>query len=168
MRFFLSLFIWLAIVGGLFAYTWQRDAGLPKGPSIVEAAKQVKGSHFLEITPTFSAEKDPFALQSDTDNIRLLELKLNGKALDIKAVEMKRGQVMLIRELPKLLVGFNEFYISASPPIAESMLSHGIRVRLLDGSSVLFDNTIWASPGARVSGAINFTLIVNKDDHYDH
>lgn len=164
MRFFLSLFIWIVIVGGMFAYTWQRDAGLPQGPTIVEAAKQIQGGHLLEITPTFSVEKDPFALESDTENTSLIELRLNGSTLDLPAVEMRRGQVIQVHELTKLQVGFNEFYISAGPPLAESMLNHGMRVRLLDGSIVLFDDTIWASPGARVSGAINFTLA--EDDHH--
>lgn len=168
MRFILSLFIWLVIVGGLFAYTWQRDAGLPQGPSIVEAAKQVQGSHVLEITPTFSVVKDPFALQSDTENISLLEVSLNGNTLDVPAVEMRHGQVIQIHDLPKLQVGFNEFYVSASPPISESMLNHGMRVRLIDDSSIFFDDTIWASPGARVSGTINFTLAADKDDHDEH
>jgi hypothetical protein len=168
MRFFLSLFIWLVIVGGLFLYTWQRDAGLPQGPSIVEAAKHVKGDHLLEITPTFSVVKDPFALQSDTDETALLELRLNGKNLEAPAMDMRRGEVIRIRGLTELQVGFNEFYISASPPITENMLDHGIRVRLLDGSSVLLDDTIWASSGALVSGTINFTLAAETDDDHEH
>jgi len=167
MRFFLSLIIWLVIVGGLFLYTWQRDAGLPHGPSIVEAAKHVEGDHLLEITPTFSVVKDPFALQSDTDKAALLELKLNGKNLDAPAGDMRRGEVIRVLELPGLQVGFNEFYISASPPIAENMLDHGIRLRLLDGSSVLLDDTIWASSGAVVSGTISFTLAAETDDEHD-
>lgn len=167
MRFFLSLFIWLVIVGGLFLYTWQRDAALPDGPAIVEAAKHVEGNHVLEITPTFSVVKDPFALQSDTDKTALLELRLNGKSLDAPAVDMRRGEVIRIRELPELQVGFNEFYISASPPIDENMLDHGIRVRLLDDSSVLLDDTIWASRGAVVSGTINFTLAAETDDDHE-
>jgi hypothetical protein len=168
MRFFLSLFIWLVMVGGLFFYTWQRDAGLPHGPSIVEAAKLVKGSHTLEITPTFSVEKDPFALQSETDNTAMLELRLNGKHIDVPATGMRRGEVMRIRELPDLQVGFNEFYVSASPPIAENMFDHGMRVRLIDGSSVLLDDTIWAGRGALVSGTVNFTLAAEKDDPHDN
>jgi len=168
MRFFLSLIIWIVFVGGLFVYTWQRDAGLPHGPSIVEAAKHIKGSYLLEITPTFSVEKDPFALQSDTDSPVSLDLQLNGQRLDVPVMEMSRGEVLRVRELPELQVGFNEFYVSASPPIAESMIDHGMRVRLLDGSSVILDDTIWASRGALVSGTISFTLAAGKDDPHDH
>ena len=168
MRFVLSLLIWLVIVGGLFTYTCQRDANLPQSPTVVEASQQVQGIHLLEITPTFSVEKDPFALESDTENTSLLELRLNGSTIDPPAVEMRRGQVIQIHALTKLQVGFNEFYISAGPPLSEGMLHHGMRARLLVGNSVLFDETIWASPGARVSGAINFTLAAEKDDHHDN
>ncbi|ACN16489.1 hypothetical protein HRM2_34140 [Desulforapulum autotrophicum HRM2] len=168
MRFFLSLLIWLVIIGGLFVYTWQRDAGLPQGPPVAAETKHVQGSHVLEITPTFSVEKDPFALQTDTDNTSLLELRLNGTALDVPAADMRRGQVIQIHELQKLQIGFNEFYVSAGPPISESMLAHGMRIRLLNGSHVFFDDTIWANPGARVSGTINFSLAADKDDHHEH
>ncbi len=48
------------------------------------------------------------------------------------------------------------------------MLDHGIRVRLLNGSSVLLDDTIWASSGAVVSGTINFTLAAETDDEHEH
>lgn len=168
MRFFLSLIIWLVIVGGLFLYTWQRDAALPTGPAVVAAAKQAEVNYILEITPTFSIVEDPFALQSDTDKTALLELRLNGQSLAAPAVDMRRGEVIRIRDLSELQVGFNEFYISASPPIAENMLDHGIRVRLLGGSNVLLDDTIWASRGAVVSGTINFTLAAETDDDHDN
>ena len=168
MRFILSLITWLVIVGGLFLYTWQRDAALPTGPAVVAAAKQVEGNHILEITPTFSVVEDPFALQSDADKTALLELRLNGQSLDAPAVDMRRGEVIRIRELTDLQVGFNEFYVSASPPIDENMIDHGIRVRLLDGSNVLLDDTIWASRGAVVSGTINFTLAAETDDDHDN
>jgi len=168
MRFILSILIWVVFVGGLWLYTWHRNAALPKSPSTVQAVERVKGDFSLEVTPTFSIEKDPFALQSDTKTSSSLELRLNGRILEVAAEDLTRGKVIKIHDLSDLQVGFNEIYIKASPPLAETQLAHGLRVNLLDQGLTIVDQTVWGSGGGLVSGSISFTFTPSKDEDHDH
>ena len=72
MRFILSLTIWLILVGGLYGYTQLRD----KSRSVsVERQPQVAaaiGEYSLRLTPTFTVERDPFALITETDSTGVL------------------------------------------------------------------------------------------------
>jgi hypothetical protein len=168
MRFVLCLLIWILVVGGLWGYTRHRDAGLPENPPVTEAIAHAEGNYLLEITPTFSVEEDPFALQSDSGRPPSIELRLNGHILEHPDVAMNRGNVMQIRDLPELLAGFNEIYISVSPPLSETHLYHGVRVRLADGEKEIVDRTLWAGSGANVSGAVSFEIATGKDAHDEH
>lgn len=168
MRFLLSILIWIFFVGGLWMYTLQRDARLPDSPTAVKQVETVSGKYTLEITPTFSIEADPFALQSDTENAGEIELRLNGQTLRPPEGDISRGKVLKIVDITRLAEGFNEFFISASPPISEIDLDHGIRVRLLDGENIIVDDTVWAGNGARVSGTISFQMELNEDHDHDH
>ncbi len=149
-------------------YTWQRDANLPDGPVISAPVKKIQGEYTLEITPTFSIEDDPFALQSDTQKTDTVELRLNGQLIQLPDEAVSRGSVIKLDDIPELSVGFNEFFISAGPPISEINLDHGIRLRLLEGENILVDDTIWAANGARVSGTVSFKISIEKDHDHDH
>ncbi len=75
MRLIIAVCIWFLLVGGLFAYMHEREKG-----STAEhyELREATASFTLEITPTFSAEPDPFALQSDTGKkASAIVLKLN-------------------------------------------------------------------------------------------
>lgn len=168
MRFLLSLLIWILFVGGLWSYTWYRDAKAPEGPPVAKAVARVEGNYRIEITPTFAIAEDPFALQSDTGATPSVELRLNGISLKHPDVEMSRGKVIQIRDLPELIAGFNEIYISASPPISENDLFHGLRVRLIDDDKEIVDKTLWAGHGAIVSGAVNFEVAAEKDHDHEY
>ena len=169
MRFLLTILIWIIFVGGLWGYTTQRDAALPKGPAQVAAPKILTGSYVLEITPSFSIEKDPFALALDDNESqsRGLEIRLNGRTLGVAAEQIKRGKVIQITKNLKLSQGFNEFYVKASPPMAEIDLDHGLRVRLLERGVPVVDQTVWGSSGSVVAGTVSFSLVAHKEDVHD-
>ena len=169
MRFLLTVLIWIVFVGGLWAYTVQRDAALPQGPAQPAAPKVLTGSYVLEITPSFSIEKDPFALvlEDDASQTPGLEIRLNGRALEVDAEQIKRGKVIRITENLKLSQGFNEFYVKASPPMAETDLDHGLRVRLLDRGVPVVDQTVWGSSGAVVAGTVSFSIAAHKEEAHD-
>ena len=168
MRFILSIIIWIIFVGGMWLYTWQRDAGLPSGPAAFQAVEQLEGDYSVEITPTFSIENDPFALQTDAQSSSPLELRINGISIEVPTGELRRGERVEIRDLPNMQAGFNEVYVKASPPINENIMDHGLRVRLIDKNYVILDDTIWGSGGALVSGTISFTIAPTEDDNHDH
>lgn len=160
MRFLLTILIWFIFVGGLWAYTAQRDASLPGGPAQVAAPKALTGSFVLEITPGFSIEKDPFALalEDDVSQTRGLEVRLNGRQVRVDADKIQRGRVIRITKNLTFSQGGNELYVKASPPMAETNLDHGLRVRLLDRGNPVVDQTIWSSAGAVVAGTVSFSL----------
>ncbi|MCG8684089.1 MAG: hypothetical protein MI892_04385 [Desulfobacterales bacterium] len=169
MRFLLCIFVWIFFVGGLWAYTWQRDAGLPEGPAQVAALEVLTGDYVLEITPSFSIEKDPFALAiDDTPDSSGLEVRLNGTPLVVASDNISRGKVVKITEGLVLTAGFNEFYVKASPPTSEAHLDHGLRVKLLENGATLTDQTVWGSKGAVVAGSVSFNLAAHKEDEHDH
>ncbi|HCY87358.1 MAG TPA: hypothetical protein DHV36_19650 [Desulfobacteraceae bacterium] len=165
MRFLLSLLIWIIMVGGMWMYTWQRDRGLPEGPSQPRTVETVAGEFVLEVTPTFSMEKDPFALDTGADDAAVT-LALNGDAVPFSQERFARGQQLRIDGLTGLHAGMNEIFVKASPPASESHMDHALRVRVTDRGFVIVDRTVWGGRGALVSGTVSFELTDHKED--DH
>lgn len=167
MRFLLCLVIWIVFVGGLYAYTEWRDRGVVTESVAAPVVSQQKERISIELTPTFSVEKDPFALQTE-EQVGPFDLRLNGKAVDIADLPISRGQTLFIRDLEVALADHNEVFVKASPPVAESHLNHGIRLRLLNQDRVLADQTIWSSGGGLVSGTVPFSLPSAEEIDHDH
>lgn len=167
MRFLLTFLIWITFVGGLWMYTWQRDTELPKRVSVPEPVNMIAGNYTFEITPTFSIEPDPFALQSDITRPESIFLRINGQRLEAPDGEIRRGRVVKITRIPELFAGWNELVVDAGPPVSEYDLDHGVRVRVLEKEDILVDNTLWAGSGARVSGTIRFKIPVKKDQDHE-
>ncbi len=157
MRFLLSLSIWIIIVGGLFVYTSSRDAAVSKIAPAVPVELAAEGDFSLEITPTFSTEKDPFALQIDDSNQQSIEVRLNGERIKLPEEEVVRGKTLRVDDLSGIVEGHNEVYVKASPPLAESDLNHGIRLHIIKDGKSLASDTIWSSQGSLVSGSLAFT-----------
>lgn len=168
MRFILSIVIWFVLVGGLWLYISKRDASKLQTATVVPIGLSVVGAFSIEITPTFSTEKDPFALTTDNAGASTLELKLNSNPIVFPSDELQRGKVVLLENIEGLLNGHNEIYVKASPPLSENTLEHGIRIKLFEEDSLLVDKTIWSSQGALVSGTISFNHLVKKEDGHDH
>ena len=94
--------------------------------------------------------------------------RLNGMAVDIADLPISRGQTLFIRDLGFELADHNEVFVKASPPVAESSLTHGIRLRLLSHDRVLADETVWSSGGGLVSGTVPFSLNDTPGTDHDH
>lgn len=168
MRFLLSLIIWTVIVGGLFLYTSSRDAAVSRITAAVPVELDVEGNFTLEITPTFSTEKDPFALQVDDSDQQPLEVRLNGQKISLPEEEIVRGKTLRIENISGILKGYNEVYVKASPPLDESELDHGVRLHILQDEKSLASDTIWSGQGALVSGSLNFSYGDAKEESHDH
>jgi hypothetical protein len=167
MRFILTVVIWLVILGGLWSYTRQRAAAEAvvryRNPGVVE----VEAAYSLLLTPTFSLEPDPFALKTGDGPVAAVELRLNGVELPLEEKDIRRGQSWTLHPVPGLVQGQNEIFVRASPPLAESALEHGIRIRLLKSGVAAVDSTVWSQQGALVSGSVHFELEPIQRDH-DH
>ncbi len=167
MRFLLCFVIWIVFVGGLYAYTEKRDSVVAPARAADPAQAEVQERLSIELTPTFSVEDDPFALKTE-EQTGPFELRLNGMAVDIADLPISRGQTLFIRDLGFELADHNEVFVKASPPVAESSLTHGIRLRLLSHDRVLADETVWSSGGGLVSGTVTFSLNDTPGTDHDH
>jgi len=168
MRFALVALIWLIMVGGLTLYIRQRDSRLPPAirTPITEAVPLEE--YVLEITPTFSPEPDPFALQSDPAASASLVVRLGERELFRSGKALPAGKSITVHKVAGLVAGHNELYLQASPPTSEALLDHAVRARLLQGARVIFDQTLWGVSGATVAGAIPFNLDKREEAGHDH
>lgn len=167
MRFALVAVIWLVFVGGMWGYVQQRDARQPDGPVAAPVHDTLDVSVTLEITPTFSSEKDPFALDTGDGDQGALVVTVNGVSVPVDAA-LERGMTLVRDNVTGLNRGFNELYISAPPAASETLLTNGIRVRVLRQGAVIEDQTLWGEKGAVISGTIGFDLAEQKGDDHDH
>lgn len=156
MRFILTVCIWVIIVGGLWLYTAYRDAGVAGAEVVVVAENRAEGTFNVELTSTFSVEKDPFALNVDQHETPPLEVRINGREVELPAGEVSRGSVVRLEGVEGILEGQNEIFVKASPPPAESMFEHGIRIKVFRDDTMIDETTVWSSGGALVSGVLSF------------
>lgn len=168
MRFALTALIWLIMVGGLTFYIQQRDRRLPPPVRITAAEAVPMEDYTLEITPTFSPEPDPFALQGDPVLPAALLVRLGERELFRSERVLPAGKTLSLHKVAGLVVGHNELYLQATPPVNEALMDHAVRVRLLQGNRELFDQTLWGSSGAVVAGTIPFSLDKGGEAGHDH
>ena len=167
MRFILTICIWLVIVGGLWLYTRQRDATISQAVASY-ADLSVDETFAIELTPTFSVEDDPFALQVEESSSSGMELRLNGTAIPLPDQPVQRGQVVRLDDVSGLLRGHNEIYLKASPPAGENSIEQGVRIKLFSGSELIRDHTVWSGSGALVSGGFSFDYQAEKEEGHGH
>jgi len=168
MRFVLTVLVWLIMVGGLSLYIHERDRRKPpeiKAPA-TEAARME--DYTLEITPTFSTEPDPFALRGDPAASATLVVRLGERELFRSEQALPAGETVSVHPVAGLIVGPNELYLRASPSLNEARMDHAVRVRLLQGNRVVFDETLWGRSGVNVAGTIPFTLTETPEDKHAH
>lgn len=167
MRFFLVVSIWIVFIGGLWLYVWKRDASIVASTDVIRVEAVDDRAYSVELTPTFSAEADPFALD-DGASSQAIELQLNGNTIDLSGFEFSRGQNVTIEKLSEVLMGHNELFLKASPPVSDVSINHGVRIRFLEDDSALLDETIWNNQGSLISGTINFKIESESEAAHDH
>lgn len=167
-RFILVISVWIVFVGGLGLYMYQRNASTGKSivPIEFKAAERV---YTVEITPTFTAEPDPFALQTDEDELAALVLKLGDMELLSGIEQAEKGKTITVENVKGLVIGSNELYLEASPPIDQSDSSHAVRLRLLEDNIPIAEKTFWSENGSKVTGVLHFELKphTDEDEHHD-
>ena len=168
MRFALVALIWLVMVGGLGLYIQQRDRRLPPPIRTPVAEAMPMEDYALQITPAFSPVPDPFALQSDPAASASLVVRLGERELFRSGKALAAGRTITVQPVDGLVVGHNELYLQASPPTSEARMDHAVRIRLLQGARVIFDQTLWGTSGAIVAGAIPFVLEKHTEAGHDH
>ncbi len=116
---------------------------------------QVAAQYALELTPTFSLEKDPFALNMDESPA--LVVRLGDKEL-LALDSVSAGEPVLLEEVRGLVLGMNEFFIKATPSAGSALGAQALRVRLLQGGQPVAAESYWTGNGLPVKAVFRVTL----------
>lgn len=168
MRFVLTTLIWVVIVGGLSLYIHQRDNRIVTRSESKIDMGLAANEYMLEITPTFGTEIDPFALVEEGQSPATLIVRLGGSNIHHSAQPLARGETLRIGPVEGLIVGMNELYVQASPPLEEAHINHALRLRLLHNNVLEVDQTLWSEAGGKVSGTVSFVLEQAAETDHEH
>lgn len=170
MRIFLSVVICITFIGGLGLYMNNRATALP-GPGQDYQVQAAKAQYSLLITTTFAIEPDPFAVQIDDDaQAAGLIVRLGKKEILRQTGDMESGVPVIVKPLEGLVIGNNEIYLEASPPLQDSNKSHAVRVQIMENDILIAEKTSWSQPGGKVADTMSFSIETQekKEDDHDH
>jgi len=157
MRPLLAVILSVVILGGLWAYTGMRTHGSPSVRVIVPDAPQERFA--AELTLTFSAEADPFALNVDEAEAPAAVLvRFNGQQVLRITERLVAGDPVEIDPLPGAVIGDNELFLEANPPVAQGNQAHAVRVRITRDDVPIVEKTFWSEPGTRLSVRFPFEI----------
>jgi len=170
-RFILVALIWILCVGGVAFYMHARDADREtRTAGTAVAPESAKARYKLELTLTFDAQPDPFALSTDdSQSPSVASVRINDTPAAVLTEGTAPGEPWVKEDIPGIVVGTNELFLEATPPLEDPGIRHGIRVRLLENGQTVADRTFWNEGGSKVTGTLRFEIAPkkNEDDH-DH
>jgi len=102
----------------------------------------------IELTPTFEAASDPFAIRTDAaEGVPRLLVRHAGQDLLRLARDWSRGQVVVVESV-SLAGTSTQLFIQASPSGQEADKPCGVRVRVVRADGAICDDqTIWSEGG---------------------
>ncbi len=167
-RVIMAAAVWVVIVGGVGLYMNRR---VDAPPVQAVETREAQGSYTLEVTPSFAAETDPFALTTDTSaSPAALRVLVNGQVALERESEVAGGQPIRVDDVPGLIEGGNEFYVEANPPLSEGSRSHAVRVRILCDGEALAEHSLWSEEGGRIAATFRLAIeaAASQDKEADH
>ena len=168
MRIVWAAVIWVIFTGGLMGYMLQRDSVTPAPVKGITAAA-ADGAYTLVVTATFAAEPDPFALTATDDPPPALQVRMGSQVLLRKTDDVQPGQPMRVPLTKGLVVGANELFVKASPPIKTNAQAQAVRIQILRDGLTFVEQTYWAAPGENVSETFRFDIDDQQEDaEHDH
>lgn len=163
MRPALALLLSVIILLGVHSYLRFADSlrrRVVSQPAVVAAA----GEYTADITLTFPAEADSFALDSTS-----LLLKQQNEVLLKREGLVPAGEPLKIERLPNIVVGENEFYFSCVPQPGTEHQALAVRIRLFHDGVLVAERTFWSEPGLPPQGTITLTVpAAAAHKHDDH
>lgn len=152
-----AVLAWIVIVGGTWLYIKAQEARARDGASLVQPVTLPPADYRAELTPTFAAAPDPFALRLESASAPpALTVRLNGIEVLRRDEVVTAGEALNLGPLAPLLAGENELFIEAAPPGEAALQAHALRVRIYRGAALMSEETLWSEPGAALSGAVLF------------
>ena len=156
-RVVLAILIWVVFIGGFSLYMRRRRVGATpaEGPTAPPAA----GSFTIAVTPDFTATPDPFALWGeDGTGAAALAVRLNGKDVLRLAERVEAGKPVRVRDVAGVVVGPNEVYVEASPPVGDSARAATVRVEVLREGKPMAETTLRGEGSSAVAGSLRFDV----------
>ena len=150
MRPILALLVPIILLGGLQLSMELRPRAT--APTAAIAATTAAGKFTIEISLTFDAGPDEFALNA-TDAPSLV-VRLQGRELLRRTDAVEGGRPIQITDVQGLVEGANELYIEATPMDASRLQALALRVQVLRDGSPIATETLWAEPGESIRGSV--------------
>jgi hypothetical protein len=85
-----------------------------------------------------------------------------------KTDRLEAGSIIRVEPLSGLVLGDNEIYFQASPPIEDADKHHAVRLQILLKNQIIAEKTFWSPPGGNLAGTFRFTLTPSQDTQEDH
>lgn len=162
MKFVLTAFIWIVIIGSVVLYIGTREETVSHA---VKENLRLQTTYDLEIFASFKLEPDPYsqgkASSKDKKENNSLLIMLNG---DVAVKENSKHEEMkpvLFRNKVQLKTGKNEIYVEAFASDRNVNQDLFLRLRLLEGMSVKYEKTFWSGSENSIRGV--FIIDVPKD-----
>lgn len=149
MRPLLVAVLALAIFGALAAYERFVDT-LPEQSHSTEEALPAAGKFSVELTLSFDAAKDDFALENEPAVV----VRMAGRDLIRADQPVAAGEPLRASEVADIAQGCNAFFLRAAP--SQDFISRpcAARLRILRDEAVIGESSLWSSPGGLVEGEV--------------
>jgi hypothetical protein len=162
MRVLAAIIISLSILLGVQAFlhfaSGQRTRSVAT-PELVPA----KGHYSGEITLTFTAEADSFALDATS-----LLLKQQSHVLLKRDGRVPAGEPIVIENLTTVTEGLNEFYLECMPLDDGQAISRAVRLQIFRDGEAVADQTFWSPPGQIPRGTLKLMVPPAKPTEAPH
>lgn len=174
MRLFAAAIISIGLLGGLSAYMHVKAQWRTAAPTYEPPA--AAGIYSLEVTPSFSTEHNPFALDvgdgdGDGDvDAASMSVSLGKRVLLAKSGSIVAGEVVRVDAIEGIAVGMNELLLKVPVPLDKLSRSHAVRIRILRDGVQVADETLWSEPGQPVSGKVTLEVAAAEEveEPHDH
>lgn len=154
MRPILALLIPIVVFGCIRAYT-VFERSLPTPQVVTIAPEQAAGTFAVDLTLTFDAAPDDFALEP----LSVL-VQLQGEELFRSTEDYQAGASILLEDVGGIVEGANSFFVKVAPAESNFTAQRAVRVRVLRDGQPIAEQTLWSRPGEAVEGEVQ--IVVHK------
>lgn len=167
MRPLLAIIMSVSIVSGLNLYMQHRVRQQVKVPQVAEHF--AAGVYSLDLTFTFRADYDAFALEDDP----IVRISFRGEDLLLMKEPVNAGEILYVDQINNIVAGqddqsgVNEFYYEILTGDTDTSVAHAVRLRLFLDGQIVADHTAWCDPGEPVRGTFR-PIVVTDDATHGH
>ena len=170
MRLFAAAVISIGLLGGLSAYMhvkarWRVEVPVYEPPA-------ASGVYSIEVTPSFSTQRDPFALDlgEAEDAPATLKVSLGERIVLRQTGAIEAGETLRAEPVDGIRIGKNQLHLSVAVPEDKLTGSHAVRLRILRDGVQVADETVWSEPGQPVSGEVTLEVapFEQVEEPHDH